>query len=292
MLVEKGKSFASTAPTLDKRVVCVMVSVTFYFCSIGRLAGFCFEGRTLFINVHSMSGQQQILQTFDPKNLQSLIAQETERRSTLRDFIAKHLIEGVDYGTIQIGGRSSKPCLFKPGAEKFCSLLQLRAEFVKDEETLSMMGETKDVIAYLCRLIHAPTGSVIAEGRGACALKEKQGSVNTTVKIAEKRAQIDAVLRLGFSESFTQDLEDTTITASTVTAAVSPVPSESREETEEKKMILKLLEDLGHSPARSSAATNKQKVKTLTQLEPTSENYEEIIDRLRLLLKEKELQRQ
>lgn len=237
-----------------------------------------------------MSEQQQVLQTFDPKNLQGLIAQETERRSTLRAFIAQHLIEGVDYGTIQIGGRASKPCLFKPGAEKFCSLLQLRAEFVKDEETLSMMGDTtRDVIAYVCRLVHVSSGNLIAEGRGACALKEKQGSVNTTVKIAEKRAQIDAVLRLGFSESFTQDLEDMTVPAVAATH-VTAAPIESLEETESKKRILKLLEDLGHHPERYSAVANKQKVKSLTQLEPNAVNYEEIIERLRFLVEERQLQ--
>jgi len=146
--------------------------------------------------------------TMEPKSLEILMAQETEKRATLQKFISNHLVDGTDYGVIKIGGRDSKPCLFKPGSEKFCSLLQLRAEFSKDEETISMLSDAKDTLAYVCRLIHNGTGQVIAEGRGACALKEKQGSVNTTIKIAEKRAQIDAVLRLGFSDSFTQDLED------------------------------------------------------------------------------------
>lgn len=223
---------------------------------------------------------QPLLETFHPKHLQQLIAQETERRATLRAFIARHLVEGTDYGTIQMGGRSSKPCLFKPGAEKFCSLLQLRAEFAKDEATLSMLNDAKDVIAYTCRLIHVPTGNVVTEGRGACALKEKQGMVNTTLKIAEKRAQIDAVLRLGFSESFTQDLEDMT----------GQEPGEN--EAEAKKTILDLLEDLGHNPREQSAKTNQQKVKTLTHLEPKVGNYGEIIQRLETLVKGRQMQLQ
>lgn len=144
----------------------------------------------------------------NPNNMAALIQAETERRKILQDFIASHLVKDTDYGTIAIHGKESKPCLFKPGSEKFCSLLQLRAEFTKDEETISMLTNPGDVLALKCHLIHIPSGNVMAEGRGACSLKEKQGMVNTAIKIAEKRAQIDAVLRLGFSDSFTQDLED------------------------------------------------------------------------------------
>lgn len=144
----------------------------------------------------------------DPKKLEQQFKNESDRRKLLKKFINSQLVEGVDYGTIKISGRESKPCLFKPGSEKFCSLLQLRAEFIKDAETLSMIPESSSTIAYVCRLIHIPSGESVSEGRGACSLSEKQNMVNTTIKIAEKRAQIDAVLRLGFSDSFTQDLDD------------------------------------------------------------------------------------
>jgi len=144
----------------------------------------------------------------DPKHLESQFKIETDRRKLIKKFIKSNLAPGIDYGKIKMGGRESKDCLFKPGAEKFCSLLQLRADFAKDSETLSMIPSASSTIAYICKLVHIPSGEVVSEGRGACSLHEKNDMVNTTIKIAEKRAQIDAVLRLGLSDSFTQDLDD------------------------------------------------------------------------------------
>lgn len=158
-----------------------------------------------------------------PAHLEKQLKMEGERRQLLNSFIQENLTEGVDYGRIHVASKEkcsrpweckneyhfSKPCLFKPGAEKFCSLLQLRAEFLADKDTLEMVGSAgTGLVAFRCILSHVSTGNVMAEGRGACAVSEKGGLVNTTVKIAEKRAQIDAVLRLGLSDSFTQDLED------------------------------------------------------------------------------------
>ena len=56
--------------------------------------------------------------------------------------------------------------------------------------------------------LHAahPHGEVVSEGRGAReVLKEKD--INKAIKMAQKSAQIDAVLRTGaLSEAFTQDI--------------------------------------------------------------------------------------
>lgn len=165
---------------------------------------------------------ENTLTVLDPKDLAIRIEEEKGRREMLKAFIQSQLIEGVDYGKIhlakdcsnyknpkkcEIESHWSKNCLFKSGGEKFCSLLQLRSEFVKDEESLSVIGE-KGIFFFICRLIHNPTGNVASEGRGACSVQEKYGQVNNALKIAEKRAQIDAVLRLGLSDAFTQDLED------------------------------------------------------------------------------------
>lgn len=147
---------------------------------------------------------------FTPSELASSVKTEAERRKVLENYIKSHLKRDVDYGVIP-GARNGKRCLLKPGAEKFCSLLQLRAEFSPDEMTLRMLGGEGGVVAYICRLIHIPSGIMASEGRGACGLAERQGNPNTTVKIAEKRAQIDAVLRLGFSDSFTQDIDEVVI---------------------------------------------------------------------------------
>jgi hypothetical protein len=91
-----------------------------------------------------------------------------------------------------------------------CLLLQLRPHFIPDRPTLAMAGNPPGLFAYICKLIHTPTGVIIGEGRGTADLSEKQQwTVNSAVKIATKRAQVDAVLRVAaLSDFFTQDLED------------------------------------------------------------------------------------
>lgn len=164
----------------------------------------------------------QGLSPLDPKELQTQLDLETERRKVIKTFIKKQLKEGVDFGKIHVVAREkcpnyyncknpyhfSKPCLFKAGSEKFASLLQLHAEFSADEETMKMAGKTEGTFFLKCLLIHNRSGAVIAEGRGACSIKEKGGNANNALKICQKRAQIDATLRLGLSDVFTQDLED------------------------------------------------------------------------------------
>lgn len=152
--------------------------------------------------------------TVSPAVLRDRMKLETERRKVLTDYISANLVPGKDYGTIEFQTKSgktveSKPTLFKPGAEKFCSLFGLQATFEKDYETWEMMGSKPGTIAYICKLT-TKSGSVVGEGRGIAEITEKQGwTFNNCVKIAEKRAQIDAVLRSGgLSDFFTQDLED------------------------------------------------------------------------------------
>jgi hypothetical protein len=65
------------------------------------------------------------------------------------------------------------------------------------------------VFALVCELIDRQ-GQVVGQGRGVAELREtSMTSANTAVKLAEKRAYVDAVLRAaGLSQYFTQDLED------------------------------------------------------------------------------------
>lgn len=136
--------------------------------------------------------------------LEQSVKEEGKKREILRNFVNSQLKENVDYGSIKISGREGKPTLFKPGMEKIFSLFGIVSTLEKDEETLSMIS-AKDTIAYKCKLFR--NGQFLSEGRGACSVTEK-GRVNDAIKIAEKRARMDACLNLGFSEYFTQDLED------------------------------------------------------------------------------------
>lgn len=142
-------------------------------------------------------------------DLAVMMKSETEKRKLLTEYISKHMVAGVDYGTIKFGGKESKPSLFKPGSEKYLSLFRFVAFFIKDTDTWEMAGKVDGLFCYLCQIKNSK-GEVVGEGRGAANLKEKAGwTVNNAVKIAEKRAQIDAVLRTGgLSDFFTQDLED------------------------------------------------------------------------------------
>src|SRR3990167_10862199 len=143
-----------------------------------------------------------------PAEMKSRVAISQATRQSLTDYISANMVEGQDYGKIMFGGRESKNVLFKPGSEKFCSLFGLRPTFRSDIETLSMLGNKEGIVAFICELV-TKDGKVIGEGRGVATIAEKNWSLNNMVKIAEKRDQIDAVLRSGgLSDFFTQDLDD------------------------------------------------------------------------------------
>lgn len=141
--------------------------------------------------------------TMTTKSLQASVNRSQEQRTIISKYVKDHLVKGTDYGTI---GSFKKDVLFKPGQEKIFSLMNLTSRLEKDDETLSMLGNEPGVIAYLCRVYRR--GEEVAQGRGACKVGENGRDINTAIKIAEKRARMDACLSLGFSEFFTQDLDD------------------------------------------------------------------------------------
>jgi hypothetical protein len=138
-------------------------------------------------------------------SLRQAVAVEQEKRQIIKDFVKSQLIEGTDFMVLPFGG-NKKPTLLKPGAEKILSLFSLSATFEKDTDTWEMLGAQPGQVAYLCKLFK---GTVeVAQGRGVAVVGEKGRDANSTVKIAEKRAKMDACLALGFSDYFTQDLDD------------------------------------------------------------------------------------
>jgi hypothetical protein len=147
------------------------------------------------------------------RTLRKYVEMEQEKRKIIQGYIRDNLVKGTDWGTIMIHGKESKPILFKPGSEKICSLLHLDTTFEKDEQVAEATKGADNwlIIPLKCKLINE-TGKVMAEGRGVASAYKASGNfdfeLNKQVKIAEKRAQVDAVLRLGFSDYFTQDLED------------------------------------------------------------------------------------
>lgn len=117
-------------------------------------------------------------------------------------FIDENFMEGVDYGPAD--DRNPKNVLLKPGAEKVCRLFNLRIGFRKDEETASMI-DIPNTVCYVCELF-TPDGEKMGEGRGAETVGNAKRDVNKSIKIAEKRALVDAVLyTFALSEKYTQD---------------------------------------------------------------------------------------
>lgn len=140
-------------------------------------------------------------------SLQDMVDFETSNRKILTDFISQHMIKGIDFGSIQIGGRNSKDCLFKSGAEKIGSLFRLRADVIKDSDTWEMSGSKFGLFCYRCNLYNNK-GEIVGMGLGACSVEEKK-NFNNAIKIAKKRAFVDAILTTGaLSDFFIQDLED------------------------------------------------------------------------------------
>lgn len=149
------------------------------------------------------------------------------------------LKSGQDFDTIP---GTNKPTLLKPGAEKILMMFGLTSEY---EIIESVEDWNKGVFAYTVRCILSKSGMKITEGLGSCNSKEDKyryrwvyekdipvgvdketlkvnqynkyrvendeiySQVNTLLKMAKKRAQVDATLTVAsLSEVFTQDIED------------------------------------------------------------------------------------
>ncbi len=117
-------------------------------------------------------------------------------------FIDTVLVAGVDYGVIP---HCSKPTLLKPGAEKIMNYLGLiaRVEVCNRVEDYANDG----FFCYTCKVsLIDYNGVVKGEGLGICNSKEhKYGRnsgfsiQNTVLKMAKKRALVDAVLNVAAS---------------------------------------------------------------------------------------------
>lgn len=237
------------------------------------------------MNFKSMSRKNTSIVSLhaDPQVLKEVMIREIGTRQVIMEYIKLHMKKGTDYGSIEIvskkTGRSfkTKPSLFKPGSEKFLSLFKLQARFRKDSETWEMAGSYPNIFTYVCELFNAK-GVKVGEGRGATRLDEKHDwTVNNAIKIAQKRAQIDAVLRTGaLSDFFTQDFEEETAPKSYRVERLTPARDDDEQsepvakDYTDKGKIKELMQKLG------KVATPKA-VKDLTGIDFKEENYKAII---------------
>jgi hypothetical protein len=140
------------------------------------------------------------------------LAEAKERIDLLQQFVKEMMTEGLDYGIID---GFQKPTLLKPGAEKLCDIFG----FSKHVNIINRIEHwEKGIFAYEVKvtLISKQTGFMEAEGIGTCNNKEQSfidqdpfSLVNTLLKMAKKRALIDAVLSATRASGlFTQDIEN------------------------------------------------------------------------------------
>jgi hypothetical protein len=153
-------------------------------------------------NVNSLS----IIENVNLQQIQGTLTKIAQ----FQQLVQNQLKQNHDYGIIP---GTPKPTLLKPGAEKILMLMGLRSEFEIVDSTRDF---EKGFFQYQvkCKLYRGDT--LITEGLGAANTKERKylkqdpyTMDNTVLKIAKKRALIDAVLLVAsLSEVFTQDLED------------------------------------------------------------------------------------
>ena len=186
-----------------------------------------------------MSNEINALSIIDTVEIDN-IANTMAKIQQMQNVVQKKLKKGHDFGEVP---GTSKPTLLKPGGEKICMLFGLNPEyeFLKTTEDYD-----KEFFSYNIRCTLFRNGQPVAQGVGSCNSKEKKhrfinvdevpdnyigpseeitdkygrtkykinnpdicSLVNTILKMAKKRAFIDAVLQVAsLSEVFTQDVED------------------------------------------------------------------------------------
>ena len=155
----------------------------------------------------------QSLSIIDNVNLQQVSA-TMQKIAQFQAVVQKTLKKDHDYGVIP--GTGSKPTLLKPGAEKILMLMGLTSEYKVIER---VQDYDRGFFAFTVKCTLSKSDIKVTEGVGHANTREKRyvsgrqqdayTLANTVLKMAKKRAQVDAVLTVAsLSEIFTQDLED------------------------------------------------------------------------------------
>lgn len=189
--------------------------------------------------IELVQNQVSVLEGLDVAGISSMMNSITRFQAVIQ----KTLKKGHDYDVIP---GTQKPTLLKPGAEKTLMLLGLTSEYEIIEK---IEDYDREIFAYTIKCILSRNGTKITEGVGNCNSKEDRyrwrwvkeedlpigadaeslkkrtnqwnqvqyrieneevcSQTNTILKMAKKRAQVDATLTVAaLSEVFTQDIED------------------------------------------------------------------------------------
>jgi len=207
----------------------------------------------------------------DSVNLQS-VQYTMQKIAQFQAIVQKTLKPNHDYGIIP--GTGDKPTLLKPGAEKILMLFGLTSEF---EEIERVQDYEKGFFAFTVKCVLSKNGHKVTEGVGHANTREKKyvkqdpySIANTVLKMAKKRALIDATLTVAaLSEIFTQDLEDD----------IEGTPVEEKASQNQIKFIHKLLNEKKISDDEYRARLKElYGVESSTEL--TKEQASDLISRL------------
>ena len=147
----------------------------------------------------------------------------------LEEFVKERLVKNQDYGVIP--GTNGKSTLLKPGAVNITGAFNCHLEG-DEKPALEILDPVTGFVAYRfsVRIVSNLDGQTRAWGQGSCNSYEAKyryrwegrggdrkrventnplEQANTILKMALKRAEVDAAMRLpGVARFFTQDLED------------------------------------------------------------------------------------
>lgn len=152
-----------------------------------------------------------------------------DRIQMLQKFVKEFMIPGVDYGIIP---GCQKPSLLKPGCEKLTDIFGF-SKLITVSNRMEDWHQGFFSYEVKATLINKRTGLVEAEGLGSCNSKERKyknqdafSICNTILKMAKKRALVDAVLSATRSSGiFSQDLEELNFEAAPPKSNVKPAVS-------------------------------------------------------------------
>ena len=172
------------------------------------------------------STELEVRQTSGMMTLKSI----SDRVNMVHQVLEKIMVKETHYGTVP--GCGKKMVLFKPGADLLAMTFRLVPQFKVEKMDMENGHREYDVTCTM----YAADGSLLGQGVGSCSTMEKkyryrseggtwdaaQGRkvgakqienediadvYNTVLKMAKKRAQIDATLTVtGAADMFTQDL--------------------------------------------------------------------------------------
>ena len=129
----------------------------------------------------------------------------------IESIVAKYLKAGRDYDRLP---NTTKPTLLKSGAEILAGVFGFRTSAKVINRVANY--ERQFVLYEVCVTVFDKDGNIAAEGLGSCNSRERKylktdfaTNLNTVLKIAKKRAFVDAILTATHaSKVFTQDMED------------------------------------------------------------------------------------